>query len=444
MSPWWQYGKPKCWPACVTRLSSSARQVVAEHVAAVVGEPERLVDRAPVEADRCCAPRGRRSRGRCRRRFMRRMTAVALARLADVARRTHRHVEHAVGAEADELPAVVASRTGSRSVTTHRRRRLRQAVVDARRSAGSSRPRRRRDCRRARPRPTASPGRWRRVCTGAGLAALDLDRVDLAGAAAADVDARSCRRRCGRAPSRARSAPRRSRARCESPPAARSLSSGRAACAGAATPAPARAPAARSGAAASPCRSVAGPGRVRTTGHRSEPTDRNPRGYQRRRDSASMSPAASPTLPPAATISSQVTLSTGTPFGEPRRLGRPLRLARRQHALHPGSGRRGGAPGDERLHLLRQIGGGAEPAGVDDDREHAVENPAPAVGHRAGGGAAGERAAEQLADQRQAGALVLAERQQRAERLDHGVARVRRRLAAVVDDRARLDARRPC
>ena len=130
--------------------------------------------------------------------------------------------------------------------------------------------------------------------------------------------------------------------------------------------------------------------------------------------------------------------------GEPRRPRRPLRLARREHALHARGGRRRGAPGDERLHLLRQVGGGAELLGVDDDREHAVEDAPPAVGHRAGGGAAGERAAEQLADQRQARALVLAERQQRAERLDHGEARVGRRLAVVVDDRAGLELLRPC
>ena len=39
---------------------------------------------------------------------------------------------------------------------------------------------------------------------------------------------------------------------------------------------------------------------------------------------------------------------------------------------------------------------------------------------------------------------MLAERQQRAERLDHGVARIRRRLAVVVDQRARLERDRPC
>ena len=38
------------------------RHVVAEHVAAVVGEPELLRRRMPVEADACCARRARISR----------------------------------------------------------------------------------------------------------------------------------------------------------------------------------------------------------------------------------------------------------------------------------------------------------------------------------------------------------------------------------------------
>src|SRR5205085_3755996 len=96
-------------------------------------------------------------------------------------------------------------------------------------------------------------------------------------------------------------------------------------------------------------------------------------------------------------------------------------------------------PGDERLRRRGEVGGGAETVRVDEDGEHAVEDAATAVGHRARRRAAGERAAEQLADEGEARALVLAEWKQRADRLDHGVARVRRRLAPVVDDRARLE-----
>jgi len=53
--------------------------------------------------------------------------------------------------------------------------------------------------------------------------------------------------------------------------------------------------------------------------------------------------------------------------------------------------------------------------------------------------ATGKRAAEQLAHQRQAESLVLAEGAQRAVGLDDAVARIGRRVAAVVEQRAGLD-----
>ena len=105
------------------------RQIVAEHVAAVVGEPERAVDRAPVEADRVAhAARDRLDRAAVDVHAL--DHAVAIVRQADVARRADRHVELAVGTEGDEAPAVVRLR-GKAVADDHRRRRRGELVVDA-------------------------------------------------------------------------------------------------------------------------------------------------------------------------------------------------------------------------------------------------------------------------------------------------------------------------
>ena len=246
---------------------------------------------------------------------------------------------------------------------------------------------------------------------------------------------RSCRRRCGRAPSAARSARRRSAPRCESPRAG-------GACRAAPRPAPERAAGQgkgeqRSGAGRAPRGPPTRPGRDRKAGHRQRSTNENPRGYQRLRTIASMSPAGRPTLAPAATISPQVTASTGTPVGQPRRPHLALRLAGDLHAVHARrraamrcSRRRTISISRARLAAVPSLFGSTM---IENMLLRTLRRPS-VTGPR--GGAAGERAAEQLADQRQARALVLAERQQRAERLDHGVARVGGRLAVVVDDRA--------
>jgi hypothetical protein len=96
------------------------RRVVAEHVAAVVGEPQCAVHRVPVEADAVADAAGEylppRAVGvhaqHCR---------IGVAGIADVAGRADRHVKLAVGAEGDELPAVVD--IARQAVGNHRRRR---------------------------------------------------------------------------------------------------------------------------------------------------------------------------------------------------------------------------------------------------------------------------------------------------------------------------------
>src|SRR5439155_7172455 len=82
--------------------------VVAHVVRAVVGEPQLFGARIPVEADAVAdAPRvdlAAAGRGRIEAAD----DAEALLRLADVARRSGREVEHAVGPEAQGLEAVMA------------------------------------------------------------------------------------------------------------------------------------------------------------------------------------------------------------------------------------------------------------------------------------------------------------------------------------------------
>jgi MoxR-like ATPase len=122
------------------------------------------------------------------------------------------------------------------------------------------------------------------------------------------------------------------------------------------------------------------------------------------------------------------------PGDEPLLAPRALGIARDQHALDAGGRRRGLLPRDERFGLLGEVLRGAERLGIDQDREHPVHHAhLSLVGHMLRP-ATGQRAAEQLAREREAGALVLAERHDRAEGRDHAVARVGRRVALVVDD----------
>ena len=83
-------------------------QLVAQHVAAVVGEPQFPGARIPVESHRVA--------NAAREHLVPRPVALDAGdervargiRIADVARRADRHVQPAVRAEADELPAVVS------------------------------------------------------------------------------------------------------------------------------------------------------------------------------------------------------------------------------------------------------------------------------------------------------------------------------------------------
>ena len=198
-------------PGASSAVQLVRRQVVAQHVAPVVGEPELLRHRDRSRSRRVLrTPRATISGSRSRRAFMRVMVRVARSRrLADVARRADRHVELAVGAEGDELPAVVA--VGREGVADHhglrRMRRDRGSMSSeaqdavhrgdveravAKRHAARHRAARwpgrarRRPCRHRRdPRPrtpcprSVSPRRRRRagpsaICAGVG----DLGRVD--------------------------------------------------------------------------------------------------------------------------------------------------------------------------------------------------------------------------------------------------------------------------
>ena len=94
-----------------------AGNVVAEQVAAVVGEPQALRPRLPVEADRVADAAGHVFPAAAVGVHADQL-AVCRRRVADVARRTDRHVQLAVRAERDELPAVV--RLGGQLVGDYR------------------------------------------------------------------------------------------------------------------------------------------------------------------------------------------------------------------------------------------------------------------------------------------------------------------------------------
>ena len=186
MSPWWQYGIAEVLRRLrVTRLSSSAGRSSPSMSRPLSVNQSVLVDRAPVEADDV-AHAARDGLEAAAVGLHALDDAVALARLADVARRADRHVELAVGTEGDELPAVVRL-AGKRSVTTTGAGGCGEAVVDA---VEAQDLRDRGDVEIA-----VAPGDARRHLQAAGdgahragAAALDLEGVDLAGAAAADVD----------------------------------------------------------------------------------------------------------------------------------------------------------------------------------------------------------------------------------------------------------------
>ncbi|MCY1408830.1 hypothetical protein D9M71_241600 [compost metagenome] len=82
-------------------------QVVAEHVAAVVGEPEFLRLRMPGKTDRVAHPVGHHLAAAAIDVHALQIGVARAFGTADVARRADRHIELAVRAEGDELPAVV-------------------------------------------------------------------------------------------------------------------------------------------------------------------------------------------------------------------------------------------------------------------------------------------------------------------------------------------------
>ena len=84
------------------------RHVVAEQVPAVVGEPQLAGPGVPVEAHGVAHAARERLEPRAVRPHAQDGRVPVVGRLADVARRADRHVQHPVGAEPDELPAVVA------------------------------------------------------------------------------------------------------------------------------------------------------------------------------------------------------------------------------------------------------------------------------------------------------------------------------------------------
>ena len=162
-----------------------ARHVVAHQVAAVVREPEAAVERAPVEAHRVAdAARDRLESAAVGVHAL--QDAVARIGQADVARRAGRHVQLAVGAEGEELRAMV--RLARQLVgDDHGLRRIAEVRVDGIEAQDA---RDRRDVERA-VAPRDAGRQLQPRCDDVhptGAAAVELHRVDLARAHAADVE----------------------------------------------------------------------------------------------------------------------------------------------------------------------------------------------------------------------------------------------------------------
>ncbi len=113
-----------------------------------------------------------------------------------------------------------------------------------------------------------------------------------------------------------------------------------------------------------------------------------------------------------------------------------LGLARDAHPVESRRGRRFAQPVEKQLRLAREGIRRPEALRVDEDRQHAVDDAAPHAFLVVPGAARSQRAAEQLAGDRHAVALVAAEGEHRAVRRQHRVARILGRPAVIVDQPA--------
>ena len=105
-SPAWQYGYPKCIARADDVVELVGRHIVAQVVAAIVGEPELARARLPVEAD-TVAHASRHHLATAAVDVHPQDEAMHGVGLADIAGRADVGVELAVGAERDVPPAVV-------------------------------------------------------------------------------------------------------------------------------------------------------------------------------------------------------------------------------------------------------------------------------------------------------------------------------------------------
>lgn len=81
--------------------------VIAHHVGAVVGEPELVCDRMPVEADGVADAARHHLQAAAVGIHAHQVGIAVLVAMTDVARRADRHVQLAVRPEGDEFPTVV-------------------------------------------------------------------------------------------------------------------------------------------------------------------------------------------------------------------------------------------------------------------------------------------------------------------------------------------------
>src|SRR5574337_1160774 len=122
-------GKAEMQPPARRMIQLVRRQIVAHPVSSVVGEPELMRLRMPIEPNRIAdAPREDLQLGPVRQIGRDRRVARVFA-LTDITWRADRDIQPAVGTEANELPAMMAI-PGKAVVHYHGRRRVLQVSLD--------------------------------------------------------------------------------------------------------------------------------------------------------------------------------------------------------------------------------------------------------------------------------------------------------------------------
>ena len=102
----WHCGNPKFIPGMRRIVQLIRRDVVAHLVAAIVGKPQLLRLRMPIETHRVSHPAGK-SLETGPIGLHAANARVGIRNLTNVARRANRHVQPSIGSKGDEFPAMM-------------------------------------------------------------------------------------------------------------------------------------------------------------------------------------------------------------------------------------------------------------------------------------------------------------------------------------------------